>query len=140
ASRARRRVQGAAVPDADLNVQRKVVDAFLEAARGGDFQALLQVLDPDVVLRADRGEMPAGASRLIRGASQVAQQAVMFSTRARFARPALVNGAVGIVVFDGDGRLFSVLGFIVARQRIVEIDILADPSRLSQLDLSMLEQ
>src|SRR5262249_12800826 len=137
ASRARRRVQGAAIPDADLSVQRQVVDAFLRAARGGDFHALLQVLDPDVVLRADRGDMPAGPSRLVGGASEVARQATMFSSRARFARPALVNGAAGIVVFDESGQLFSVLGFIVARGRIVEIDILADPARLSQLDLSM---
>jgi len=140
ASRARRRVQGAAVPDADLKVQRHVVDAFLKAARGGDFQALLQVLDPDVVLRTDRGEIPAGVSRVIRGASEVAQQALLFSTRGRFARPALVNGAAGIVVFDESGRAFSVLGFIVARGRIVEIDILADPRRLSRLDLSVLDE
>jgi RNA polymerase sigma-70 factor (ECF subfamily) len=140
ASRARRRVQGAAIPDADLNVQRQVVDAFLRAARGGDFQALLEVLDPDVVLRADRGEIPAGSSRLIRGASEVAHQALMFASLTRIARPALVNGAAGVVVFGDDGRLFSVLGFIVARRRIVEIDILADPSRLSQVDVSMLDE
>lgn len=139
ASRARRRVQGAAVPDADLQVQRQVVDAFIRAAREGDFQALLEVLDPDVVLRADRGEIPAG-SRLIRGASEVARQAVMFATRTRYARPALVNGAAGVVVFDEGGRPVSVLGFIVARQRIVEIDILADPLRLGQIDLSILQQ
>ena len=140
ASRARRRVQGAAVPDADLNVQRRVVDAFLRAARDGDFQAMLEVLDPEVVLRADRGDIRPGSSRLIRGASAVAQQALMFSNRAPFARPALVNGAAGIVVFDEAGRAFSVLGFIVARGRIVEIDILADPARLSQLDLSVLDE
>lgn len=139
ASRARRRVQGAPVPDADLRVQRQVVDAFIRAAREGDFQALLEVLDPDVVLRADRGEIP-GGSRLIRGASEVAQQAAMFATRTRYARPALVNGAAGIVVFDKGGRPVSVLGFIVARQRIVEIDILVDPSRLRQIDLSMLDE
>jgi RNA polymerase sigma factor (sigma-70 family) len=139
ASRARRRVQGAPVPDADLRVQRQVVDAFIRAAREGDFQALLEVLDPDVVLRADRGEIP-GGSRLIRGASEVAQQAAMFATRTQYARPALVNGAAGIVVFDKGGRPVSVLGFIVARQRIVEIDILVDPSRLRQIDLSMLDE
>lgn len=139
ASRARRRVQGAPVPDADLRVQRQVVDAFIRAAREGDFQALLEVLDPDVVLRADRGEI-LGGSRLIRGASEVAQQAAMFATRTRYARPALVNGAAGIVVFDKGGRPVSVLGFIVARQRIVEIDILVDPSRLRQIDLSMLDE
>ena len=139
ASRARRRVQGAPVPDADLRVQRQVVDAFIRAAREGDFQALLEVLDPDVVLRADRGEI-LGGSRLIRGASEVAQQAAMFATRTQYARPALVNGAAGIVVFDKGGRPVSVLGFIVARQRIVEIDILVDPSRLRQIDLSMLDE
>jgi RNA polymerase sigma factor (sigma-70 family) len=139
ASRARRRVQGAPVPDADLRVQRQVVDAFIRAAREGDFQALLEVLDPDVVLRADRGEIP-GGSRLIRGASEVAQQAAMFATRTQYARPALVNGAAGIVVFDRGGRPVSVLGFIVARHRIVEIDILVDPSRLRQIDLSMLDE
>jgi hypothetical protein len=139
ASRARRRVQGAPVPDADLRVQRQVVDAFIRAAREGDFQALLEVLDPDVVLRADRGEIP-GGSRLIRGASDVAQQAAMFATRTQYARPALVNGAAGIVVFDRGGRPVSVLGFIVARHRIVEIDILVDPSRLRQIDLSMLDE
>jgi len=139
ASRARRRVQGAPVPDADLRVQRQVVDAFIRAAREGDFQALLEVLDPDVVLRADRGEI-LGGSRLIRGASEVAQQAAMFATRTRYARPTLVNGAAGIVVFDKGGRPVSVLGFIVARQRIVEIDILVDPSRLRQIDLSMLDE
>jgi RNA polymerase sigma-70 factor (ECF subfamily) len=139
ASRARRRVQGAAVPDPDLRAQRRVVDAFVRAAREGDFQALLELLDPEVVLRADRGEI-AGSSRLIRGASNVAQQARMFATRTRFSRPALVNGAAGIVVFDEGRRLLSVLGFIVARGRIVEIDILADPSRLSQIDLSILDE
>ena len=140
ASRARRRVQGAAVPDPDLHAQRRVVDAFARAAREGDFQALVELLDPDVVLRADRGDMSAGSSRLIRGASNVAQQARMFATHTRFSRPALVNGAAGVVVFDESRRLLSVLGFIVARGRIVEIDILADPSRLSQIDLSILEE
>jgi RNA polymerase sigma-70 factor (ECF subfamily) len=140
ASRARRRVQGAAVPDPDVHVQRHIVDAFVRAAREGDFQALLELLDPAVVLRADRGEIPVGSSRLIRGASNVAQQAMMFATLTRFSRPAMVNGAAGIVVFDEGGRLLSVLGFIVARGRIVEIDILADPSRLRQMDLSTLDK
>src|SRR5262249_17752800 len=101
---------------------------------------LLELLDPDVVLRADRGEIPAGFSRLIRGASNVAQQARVFAAHTRFSRPALVNGAAGIVVLDESRRLMSVLGFIVARGRIVAIDILADPSRLSQIDLSILEE
>src|SRR5215475_583347 len=135
ASRARRRVQSAPVPDPDLSVQRQVVAAFLDAARGGDFEALLRVLDPDVVLRADRGEIPPGASRLIRGASAVAQGAIMFAHRAPLARAALINGAAGIVAFDEAGRPYSVLGFIVTGGKIVEIDILADPARLSQLNL-----
>jgi RNA polymerase sigma factor (sigma-70 family) len=127
ASRARRRVQGSAPePDVDLARQREVVDAFLAAARGGDFDALLAVLDPDVVLRADRG------------ARAVAEQAFGFARLARFAQPALVNGAAGVVVAP-QGRPFAVIGFTVAHEKIVEIDILADPARLRQLDLTGLE-
>ncbi len=138
ASRARRHIKGAApVPDADLTRQREVVEAFLAAARDGDFEALVAVLDPDVVLRADAGAVPAGASRVVRGAEAVAQQALAFAGLGPFARPALVNGAAGIVAAPG-GRLAAVLGFTVARGRIVEIDILADPARLSQLDLAEL--
>jgi RNA polymerase sigma-70 factor, ECF subfamily len=141
ASRARRRVKGSApVPDADLARQREAVDAFLAAARGGDFDALLRVLDPDVVLRADVGAVPAGASRVIRGAPAVAEQALAFGPRlGPHARPALVNGAAGVVAAPG-GRAVSVLGFTVASGKIVEIDILADPERLSQLDLVELEE
>jgi RNA polymerase sigma factor (sigma-70 family) len=136
ASRARRRVQGAApVPDADLTRQREVVDAFLAAARGGDFDALLAVLDPDVVLRGDRGAVPAGASREVRGARAVAEQALAFSQLGQFAQPVLVNGAAGVVVAPG-GRPFSVVGFTVSRGKIVEIDVLADPARLARLDLA----
>jgi len=140
ASRARRRVKGAApIPDADLGRQREAVDAFLAAARGGDFDALLAVLDPDVVLRADAGAVPAGASRVIRGAPAVAEQALAFAQRlGPFARPALVNGAAGIVAAPG-GRPVSVLGFTVRGGKIVEIDILADPARLRQLDLAVLD-
>jgi RNA polymerase sigma factor (sigma-70 family) len=139
ASRARRRVQGAApVPDADLARQREVVDAFLAAARDRDFDALLAVLDPDVVLRADRGAVPPGASRIIRGAPTVAGRALTFWQRAGSARTALVNGAAGLVAFAPDGRPFSVVGFTVSRGRIVEIDVLADPARLSRLDLAVL--
>jgi RNA polymerase sigma factor (sigma-70 family) len=141
ASRARRRVQGAAtVSDVDLTRQREVVDAFLAASRGGDFDALLAVLDPDIVLRADRGALPAGASREVRGAPAVAEQTLTggFSRLARFAQPALVNGAVGVVVAPG-GQPFSVMGFTIRRGKIVEIDILADPERLRQLDLSVLD-
>jgi RNA polymerase sigma factor (sigma-70 family) len=138
ASRARRRVRGGAtVPDGDLTRQREVVDAFLDASRGGDFDALLAVLDPDVVLRADRSAVPAGASREVRGALAGAKGALAYSRRARFAQPALVNGAVGIVVAPR-GRLFGVLGFTIARGRIVEIEVIADPERLRQLDLAVL--
>jgi RNA polymerase sigma-70 factor, ECF subfamily len=139
ASRARRRVRAAAtVPDADLGSQRAVVDAFLAAARGGDFGALLAVLDPDVVVRADRGAVPAGASREVRGAAAVAEAALAFARFAPAARPALVNGSAGLVVAPG-GRPFSVLGFTVRGGRIVEIDILADPARLERLDLAVLD-
>jgi RNA polymerase sigma factor (sigma-70 family) len=139
ASRARRRVRGAtAVPDADLARQQEVVDAFLAASREGDFGALLAVLDPEVVLRADTGGVP----REVRGAADVANQALFFSRLidpGRVPVPALVNGAAGVVTREPDGRLFSVMGFTVAGGRIVEIDILADPERLSKLDLSALD-
>jgi RNA polymerase sigma factor (sigma-70 family) len=138
ASRARRRVKGSThVPDADLTHQRAVVDAFLTASRDGDFEALLEVLDPEVVLRADRGAMPVGASRVIRGARAVASQAVAYRT-GRFARPALVNGAAGIIA-RWRGKAVSVMGITITGGKIVEIDILADPERLRQLDLAELE-
>jgi RNA polymerase sigma factor (sigma-70 family) len=138
ASRARRRVQGSApAPDADLARQRTVVDAFLAAARGGDFDALLAVLDPDVVLRSDRAALP-GGSVVVRGAAAVAGQALRFWRFAPFARPVLVNGTAGIVAVPG-GRPFAVLGFTVRRGKVVEILILADPERLRRLDLSVLD-
>jgi RNA polymerase sigma factor (sigma-70 family) len=138
ASRARRRVQGRpTVPDADIRRQRTVVDAFLAAARDGDFDALLELLDPDVVLRADAGALPSGASREMRGAQAVAEGARTFARLARLARPALVNGAAGYVVAQ-HGRPVSVAGFTVRHGKIVEIDILADPERLRQIDLSLL--
>jgi len=137
ASRARRRVQGAAtVPDADLTLQREVVDAFLAASRGGDFDALLAMLDADVVFRVDSGAVPVGASKEFRGAPAVARQ---FVGRAQAARPALVNGAAGAIAAAG-GRLVVVLGFTVRRGKIVEIDALADPARLRQIDLSVLDE
>jgi RNA polymerase sigma-70 factor (ECF subfamily) len=137
-SRARRRVQTAApVPDADLTRQREVVDAFLAAARDGDFDALVVVLDPDVVLRADGGAVPVGVSREVRGASAVAEQALTFSRRAGFAQPALVNGAAGLVVASR-GRPLAIMGFTITHGKIVEIDILADPARLRRLDLAVL--
>jgi RNA polymerase sigma-70 factor (ECF subfamily) len=133
ASRARRRVRGAArTPETDLARQREVVDAFLAASRGGDFDALLAVLDPEVVLRADDGA--AGASRLVRGARAVANQALTYSRLAPFSRPALVNGAAGAVTAPG-GVPRAIMGFTVAGGKIVEIDILADPERLGRLDL-----
>jgi RNA polymerase sigma-70 factor, ECF subfamily len=139
ASRARRRVQGATpVPDADLARQREVVEAFLAAARGGDFAALLAVLDPEVVVRADFGAVPLGASRVVRGAAAVAEQALMFAGPSRLVRPALVNGAAGVVVAAG-GRPVGVMGFTVTGGRIVEIDILADPARLGRLGLAVLD-
>jgi len=138
ASRARRRVAGATViPDADLNSQREVVGAFLAAGRGGDFDALVAVLDPDVVLRADRGPEP-GASRVIRGAQAVARGALAFSRGAApglIVQRALVNGAAGIVSWLPDGRPFSVMAFTVAHGTIVEIDVLTDPERLRRLNL-----
>ena len=139
ASRARRRVQGAAPsPDPDLARQREVVDAFLAAARGGDMDALVAVLDPDVVLRVDRGAPAGRAAGDVRGAAAVAKQALRFKRLAAFARPALVNGAAGFVVTSA-GRPRGVAGFTVSGGRIVEIDLLADPARLRELDLTVLE-
>ena len=136
ASRARRRVQGAApIPEVDLTQQRKVVDAFLTAVRGGDFEALLAVLNPDVVLRSDH--IPAGLKE-IRGARTIAEQALMFSRLAESAQPVLVNGAVGIVGWLPSGQPFSVMVFNVRGSRIVEIDVVRDRDRLSRLDLTVL--
>jgi RNA polymerase sigma-70 factor (ECF subfamily) len=138
ASRARRRVRGTAtVPDADLARQRAVVDAFSAAAREGDFGALVAVLDPDVVVRADRVAAPAGP-REARGARVVAGRALAYSQNARFAEPALVNGAVGVVVAP-HGRLLLVLAFTVRGGKVVEVDVLADPARLRRLDLAVLD-
>src|SRR5207237_1342803 len=138
ASRARRRVQGAApVPDPDLAGQRQVVDVFLAAARDGDFDALVAVLDPDVVLRADTGAMPAGGLTQIHGAAAVAGQALTFARFAYAAHPALVNGAAGLVN-TADGQPVSVMSFTITRGKIVAIDILADPDRLRRLDLTVL--
>ena len=139
ASRARRRVQGAAtVPDTDLARQREVVDAFLAASRDGDFEALVAVLDPDVVLRIDGGVVRAGLSREVRGAPAVAEQTLTFSRLSPFVRPALVNGVAGVVVAPR-GRPFAVMGFTIRGGKIVEIDVLADPERLSRLDLAVLD-
>ncbi|MEV0052934.1 sigma-70 family RNA polymerase sigma factor [Saccharopolyspora shandongensis] len=137
ASRARSRVQGAApAPDADLAQQREVVDAFLAAARAGDFDALLAVLDPDVVVRTDGGSLRPSVMR--RGAKEVAGGAVIFAQLAEATRPALVNGVPGAVAIS-DGRPISLAAFTVARGKVVELNILADPDRLRRLDLAFLE-
>jgi len=139
ASRARRRVRSAAPPrDGDLTAQRAAVDAFLAAARDGDLDALIAVLHPDVVYRADRGPEPAAGSVELRGAADVARQAMVFSQQGLLIRPALINGTPGIVS-SRDGQPFSVIGFTVTDGKITEIDILIDPERLRQLDLSALD-
>jgi Sigma-70, region 4 len=134
ASRARRRVRGAPVPrpDPDLARQRQIVDAFFAAARNGDFNALVAVLDPDVVLRSDGGERR-GASFVRRGAADVARSALAWSLPSAVLRPALVNGAVGVVVINR-GRPFAVMGFTVARGKIVEIDAVLGAERLARFD------
>ncbi len=136
ASRARRRVRGAPAPEGDRARQREVVDAFFAAARGGDFEALIAVLDPDVLLRSDRGALPGSA--VVRGAEAVAGQALMFADPSRLVRPALVNGAAGVVV-TVEGRPVAVMGFTVADGKIVAIDSLGDPERLGRLDLAVLD-
>ena len=139
ASRARRRVQGEnTIPDADLDTQREVIDAFVAAAREGDFETLLEVLDPDVVLRADRGAAAIGSSRVVRGAATVARQAHAYSRLDIEVRPALVNGAAGTVSLR-DGRPFSIAGFTIRNRRIVAMDVLADPESLRQIDLTILD-
>ncbi len=139
ASRARRRVRGATtVKDADLTRQREVVEAFLAASREGDFNALLAVLDPNVVLRAERGAVPAGAERVVHGASAVAEQTLLggFARLAHRARPGLVNGSLAVVVAPS-GRLLLVLGLVITGSKIAEINVIADPARLRQLRLSV---
>jgi RNA polymerase sigma factor (sigma-70 family) len=139
ASRARRRVRGEpTVPDADLDTQREVVDAFLAAARDGDFEGLVAILDPDVVLRADTDPLGRGP-RTVRGAETVARQAQMF--RRRFdveIRPALINGVAGVVSLR-DGKPFSVGAVTVRNRRIATLDFIADPDVLARLDLTVLE-
>ncbi|HLM23279.1 MAG TPA: sigma-70 family RNA polymerase sigma factor [Propionibacteriaceae bacterium] len=136
ASRARRRVRGVApVPDADLTAQWQVVEAFLAAAREGDFDALVAVLDPDVVLRADGGLT--GLSQHIRGAETVASQALLWSRVDLTMRRALINGAAGMVSFL-HGRPFSIAAVTIKNGKVVEIDFLADPERIAQLDLTEL--
>jgi RNA polymerase sigma factor (sigma-70 family) len=136
ASRARRRVRNSPEPDSDLARQRRVVDAFFAASRDGDFDALLEVLDPDVELRIDGGVLRADASLALHGADAVAAHTATYSKLYPYVRPALVNGAAGAVVAPG-GRVFSVMAFTVTNERIVQIEALLDPERLEKLDLSI---
>jgi RNA polymerase sigma-70 factor, ECF subfamily len=139
ASRARRRLQGEpGEPSDDPARQREVVDAFFAAARGGDFEALVSVLDPDIVLRADGGALRPEATGIVRGAENVARRALMFSMPGARLRPVLVNGAAAVVV-DVDGRLFSLMAFTVRDGRVAAIDALTDPERLDRLDLAFLD-
>jgi len=135
ASRARRRIQEAPPPDRDPGRQRAVVDAFFAAARGGDFEALVAVLDPEIVHRSDFGALPGSA--VVRGAQAVAARALRFADPSRIVYPAMVNGAVGAVITAG-GKPVSVIGFSVVNDRIVAIDALADPERIASLDLAFL--
>jgi RNA polymerase sigma-70 factor, ECF subfamily len=138
ASRARRRVHGNATHlDIDRTRQRRVVDAFLAATRGGDIEALLALLDPSVVRRADRAALPAGAATELRGARAVAEDTRRNWQRARFAQVAIVNGAPGLVVAPR-GRLVVAIGLTIEDDKIAEIDVIADPRQLRQLDLAVL--
>src|SRR5215475_15401648 len=138
ASRARRRVQGTDTPTAATrNEQRKTVDAFLTALRSGDFEGLLAVLDPDVVVRIDEAAGRPGAPREIRGARNWAQGAVAFSQAARFAQAMLVNGSVG-VVFAPRGKLSRVVTFTIEQDKIVQVEIIADRARLDGLELTVI--
>jgi RNA polymerase sigma-70 factor (ECF subfamily) len=140
ASRARRRVQGKAErPVADLNQQREIVTAFLTAVRAGDFDGLVAVLDPDVVVQIDEAAAVPGAPREIRGARNWAKGAISFSRGARFAEPMLVDGAVGLI-FAPRGRLSRVLQFTFEQGKIAEVDIVGDPTRLREFDLAVLEK
>jgi len=138
ASRARRRVRGgASLSDPDLKRQRSVAKAFLTALRAGDFEGLVAVLDPDVVVRADSFAVPPSGTE-IRGARNWARGAVAFSQAARFAQPALVNGVVGLVLAP-NGKLFRALSFTIEDGKIVQVDVIADPERLRKLDLAVLD-
>jgi len=139
ASRARRRVRGADVqaPDRDIGRQREVVDAFFAAAHHGDLDALVAVLDPDVVLRSDGGTAHPDASVVLRGAAAVAGRALVIAQPSVSKRPVLVNGAAGVVVTLG-GQLYGVMGFTVSRGKIVEIDVIIDPERLRRVDVAVL--
>jgi RNA polymerase sigma factor (sigma-70 family) len=136
ASRARRRVQGSTIEaDRDLKQQRLVVDAFLTAAREGDFERLVSVLDPDIVLRADAGRL-ANMSKIVRGIPAFAEQATTFSRLGLSTQVVLVNGDIGLVSRRPDGKVFSVIGLTIAGGKIAEMNILADPDRIARIDLS----
>ena len=135
ASRARRRVRGGGAPDPDLVRQREVVEAFIAALRAGDFEGLLAVLDPDLVVRAD---MAAGAPTEIRGAAVWAKGAVAYGHMARLTQPALVDGAIGVVVAP-QGRLVRALRFTIANGKITEIEVIGNPARLGELDVSIVD-
>jgi RNA polymerase sigma-70 factor, ECF subfamily len=140
ASRARRRLQGATTNQyADLNRQREVVEAFLAASRRGDFAMLLAQLDPQVVVRADRAAAPFGAAREVHGATSVAQQALAFKRRARFARLALINGAIGVALM-AHGQVILVIAFKIRGEKILEMDVRASREQLSLLDLVILDE
>jgi RNA polymerase sigma factor (sigma-70 family) len=136
ASRARRRLRNSPEPDRDLARQRRVVDAFFAASRDGDFDALMELLDPAVELRIDGGVVRADASLVLHGADAVATHTATYSKLYPFVRSALVNGAAGAVVAPR-GRVFSVMAFTVTKAKIAQIDVLLDPERLEQLDLSI---
>ncbi|MCT2592481.1 sigma-70 family RNA polymerase sigma factor [Streptomyces sp. N2-109] len=137
ASRARHRVRGdATASEVDLAWHRRVVDAFLAAARGRDINALLDVLDPQVVRRADAAAVPPGTPLEIRGAQAVVEETLLLSRQARFAEPALVNGALGIIVAPR-GRLRLALSLTISAGRITEYEVIADPQRLHDLDLAV---
>jgi RNA polymerase sigma-70 factor, ECF subfamily len=139
ASRARRRVQGASENvEADLSRQREVVNAFLTAVRNGDFEALITVLDPDLVIRGGGAAVPEGAPALVRGVEAGARAALAFAHAAALSQPAIINGSAGIV-FAPQGRLRRVLSFTIVQGKIIEIEVIADPDRLRQLDLAVLD-
>ena len=137
ASRARRRVRGGAAPDPDLVQQREVVDAFIAALRAGDFEGLLAVLDPDLVVRADMA-VPTGAPTEVRGAAVWAKGAVAYGHMARLTQPALVDGAIGVVVAP-QGRLVRALRFTIANGKITEIEVIGNPARLAGLDVAIVD-
>lgn len=139
ASRARRRVKGASpVPEADVARRRQVVEAFLAASRGGDFEALVALLDSDVILRADRAAGPTPSPTTLRGAQHVAKGASMAAERVRYSQPALINGSPGLVMAPG-GRLFLVLAFTIVDGKVTEIDIIADAERLGRVEVAVLD-